>query len=285
MSKLDIRTLQPEDQLIRRKRVILLHGRGLSNCEISKIAGYCYTHVSTIIQKFKKGYLDDNSTEPKKRGRKLGTQRKLTCDQEAKVKEFLIETSPAKLKYDTGLWSRETIRMVIEQEFGIVVPLRTITDYLKRWGILPKKPSAKAGKQNIRAFKHWLKAEYPDIKARSEKEKAIVYWFDYADIESNHEKDWNWNSSESMSMPESYDASKHSVKILSAITNRGEKCFKPFRGKLTPPIFRSFLYCLSYKKSRNIFLILRHHKVHMSILVNNFLDQKKTPKIEFFYLP
>lgn len=281
MRKLDIRTVKPKDQLKLRQRVILLHGAGKSNLEISKVVGYCYSHVSTLIQKYKKGLLDIDSLEPKARGSKHGNKRKLTIEQEKKLKEILIDTSPAKLKYHTGLWSRENIRKVIEDEFGVTMPLRTITDYLKRWGITPKKPAEGASKQNMKAFKLWVETDYPDIVKRSKKENAVIQWVNYADVERESGNEWNFTDNKTSHA----NAIKRNVRMLSIITSRGEYNFKLFRGKLTSPIFRSFLSCLTHNNSRKIFLILRHHQVHESDLVNYFFCSSKGSMIEIFYLP
>jgi len=43
------------------------------------------------------------------------------------------------LKLQFALWTKDAVRLAIKQEFGIELPLRTISDYLKRWGFTPPK--------------------------------------------------------------------------------------------------------------------------------------------------
>ncbi len=54
------------------------------------------------------------------------------------------------------------------------MPVRTVGEYLKRWGFT-QKPVKRAKEQN-QAVKQWLNGEYPKIAAMAKKEKAQIYW-------------------------------------------------------------------------------------------------------------
>lgn len=45
---------------------------------------------------------------------------------------------------------------LIEQEFGLELPVRTVEEYLKRWGFTPQKPIKRAYKKSPEAVKKWL---------------------------------------------------------------------------------------------------------------------------------
>nr|WP_302622041.1 winged helix-turn-helix domain-containing protein [Marinomonas spartinae] len=49
------------------------------------------------------------------------------------------------------------------------MPIRTIGDYLKRWGFTPQKPLKKGYEQNPRKVSKWLEEECPLIKERAKK--------------------------------------------------------------------------------------------------------------------
>jgi transposase len=38
------------------------------------------------------------------------------------------------------LWSRRAVRDLIQAEYGIEMPIRTVGEYLKRWGFKPQRP-------------------------------------------------------------------------------------------------------------------------------------------------
>ncbi len=41
------------------------------------------------------------------------------------------------------------------------MPVRTVGEYLKRWGMTPQKPLKRAYKQDPNQVKKWLEQEYP----------------------------------------------------------------------------------------------------------------------------
>ena len=76
------------------------------------------------------------------------------------------------------------VRLAIEQRCGTDLPLRTITDYLKRWGFTPQKPIKRAYEQNPRHVQQWLDTTYPVVAAQARKEKAEIHWGDETGVQS-----------------------------------------------------------------------------------------------------
>lgn len=58
-----------------------------------------------------------------------------------------------------ALWSRAAVGQLIEQRFGIRLPVRTMGLYLERWTFTPQKPMRKAYEQSPAAVKKWLDEE------------------------------------------------------------------------------------------------------------------------------
>ncbi len=104
----------------------------MSNQLAAETVGISETRASTIWQLYQKNRID--ALKPKLHGRKQGEHRNLTAEQEATVKKLLVDKTPDQLKLQFALWSRDAARLAIKKEFGIELPLRTLTDYLKRWG-------------------------------------------------------------------------------------------------------------------------------------------------------
>ena len=63
---------------------------------------------------------------------------------------------------------------LIRQETGLDMPVRTVGDYLKHWGMTPQRPVKKAYEQNPKAVQQWLDDEYPEIKVRARAENAEI---------------------------------------------------------------------------------------------------------------
>ena len=138
MEKTDARTLSPQTQYELRKQVVRLRHKGISNKETAAIVGMCENRTSTIWRNYLNGGM--KAIKPKKRGRRYGEKRKLTAEQEAAIQNLLIDKTPDQLKLSFALWTREAVHQVILEHCNIDVPLRTVSDYLKRWGLTPQKP-------------------------------------------------------------------------------------------------------------------------------------------------
>ncbi len=106
--------------------------------EIGAIVG---VHADTVGRWLK---LNERDLSPKKRGRKLGSLKQLSDEHEKKVKRLIIDKTPDQLKLDYALWTRQSVRELILHEIGIELSVRTVGNYLKRWGMTPQKPQKRA---------------------------------------------------------------------------------------------------------------------------------------------
>jgi transposase len=289
MKMTDNRKLSPEEQQQLRSQVVRLRQQGKSNREISETLGYCYSHISTIWKEFKEGVLDLDAPKPKVRGRRLGDKRKLNADQEARIINVLIDNSPAQLKLNhvSWLWTSKSIRLAIKQELGVEMPFRTISEYLKKWGFTPQKPTDRGSEQNKELSEHWLRTEYPEIVARIRKEKAEIHWFDYTEV-----KIGLGELSDKEGVSENYlIVDKSSINMISTISNRGKSRFVLFRKPMTPSDVQLFLGLLAKDCNRNIFLILYNNPVfHTMHLLHNRVENEEFSlrhglKIIFRFLP
>ncbi|MGF6292596.1 hypothetical protein QFZ98_004457 [Paraburkholderia youngii] len=50
------------------------------------------------------------------------------------MQKIIQDRTPDQLKMPYALWTRQSVAEVIEQRFGIRVPVRTMGLYLSRWG-------------------------------------------------------------------------------------------------------------------------------------------------------
>lgn len=107
--------------------------------------------------------------EPRKRGRKAGTRRRLTAEQEKEIQKLLIDKSPEQLKMDFALWDRNAVSVLVQTRYGIKMPVRTMGLYLTRWHFTPQKPIRRAYARNEKNVEEWLKDTYPAIVKRAKK--------------------------------------------------------------------------------------------------------------------
>ena len=215
MENIDARTHSPETQHEIRKQIIRLRREGFSNRVVAEDVGISESHASTIWQRYKKE--GNQAIKMGKRGRRPGEQRTLSVDQEKQVQKALIDKTPEQLKLSFALWTRDGVRLLIEQWYGIKMPIRTVGEYLKRWGFTPQKPIKRAYEQSSQAVKQWLDKDYPVIAARAKQEKAEIHWGD--ETGANIVRGF---SPKGQTPVVGMVAQKSHVSMLSAITNQGK---------------------------------------------------------------
>jgi transposase len=113
MEKEDARTQSREQLHARRKQVIRLQQQGYGVMQTVKLSGLSYPTVRNAIQLFEAGGWD--ALKPKSAGRKVGTRRSLSTEQEQAVQKAICDKRPEQLKLDFYLWNRKAVMQLIEQ--------------------------------------------------------------------------------------------------------------------------------------------------------------------------
>ena len=281
MEKTDARTLTQEAQEALRKQIVRLRKAGRPNKDIAEIVGVSESHCSRVWKRYQK---DGASAVAKgQRGRRHGDQRTLTSEQEADIKRLLIDKSPSQLKLSFALWTREAVQLLIQQQCDFKMPIRTVGEYLKRWGFTPQKPAKWAKEQSTPAVAKWLTRDYPAIAKRAKQEKAEIYWGDETGIQTgaNVEKGY---SPKGKTPVLRQTAQKHRINMISAISNQGRVRFMFYRDTMNSKRLITFMNRLTKDVRRKVYLILDNLRVHHSELVKKWLE-KHNDKIEVFYLP
>jgi transposase len=281
MEKIDSRTHSPETQYEIRKQVIRLRQQGVSNKQISEGLGIAKRTASTIWQKYLKE--GESAIKLGQRGRRKGEKRKLTVKQESEIKKAITDKTPDQLKLAYALWTRDAVQQLIKQFYAIDVPLRTITDYLKRWGFSCQKPAKKAYEQKPEAVQKWLNDEYPAIKERAKQEKADIYWGDETGIQNDAYQAKGF-APKGKTPVVKLNVNKSRVNMISAISNLGKVRFMLYEDTMTSERLIQFMTRLIKDVKRKVFLILDNLRTHHSKKVQQWLGRNKD-KIELFYLP
>ena len=281
MEKIDTRHLKPEALQERRRHVIRLHREGLNRNQIAKLSELSHSTVSKIIALFEEGGW--SALKLSRRGRSVGQGRKLSEAQELQAQMIICEKRPEQLKMNFALWNRAAVSQMIEQEFGIKLPVRTMGHYLKRWGFTPQKPIKKAYEQRPEAVKKWLDDEYPKIAAKARAEAGEIYWGDETALVNTDVRGRCF--APKGKTPVTYaPGTRQRLSMLAAVTNKGETRWQIIDGNFDSDRLIEFLEALIKDAGRKVFLILDNLRVHHSKPVKAWLELNKE-MIECFYLP
>ena len=281
MEKQDFRTLSKDARNALRRRAIILLNRGKTQTEVSEIIGV----RKNTVGKWKKTYLSGGLKEvsEKIRGRKKGLKRTLSMEQEQELQRDIIDRHPEQLKLAFALWTRAAVHELIYTKYRIRMPIRTVGEYLKRWGFTPKKPVKLAYEQQPEKVKEWLETEYPKIKKQAKQENAVIHWGDETGVNSESYVSRGY-SPKGVKAVVKTSGKRFSISMISVITNEGQMSYMIYKGALVTDTFIEFLRRLLRTSERKIYLILDNLKVHHAIRVQKWV-KKRPDKIELFFLP
>jgi len=136
MKKNDVRKLSTDAQQEIRYQVIRLKKQGRLHKEISEITGIHRSSISKWWSLYKRE--GKKALKIKNRGPSVGSHRTLTSEQETILKKAMHDKCPDQLKLPFALWTRIAVQQLIKQLWSIEMPIRTVGEYLKRWGFTPK---------------------------------------------------------------------------------------------------------------------------------------------------
>jgi transposase len=281
MEKIDARKHSPRTQYEMRKQVVRLRKQGLSNKTVAQGVGISESHASTIWQRYKKE--GSSAIKLGKRGRRHGEKRSFLPEQEKQIQRCLIDKTPDQLKLNFALWTRDAVRLLIKSHCGISMPIRTVGEYLKRWGFTPQKPIKRAYEQNPQAVKQWLETQYPAIESQAKKKKAEIHWGDETGIQTDAYRVRGF-APKSQTPIIRLAAKRNSVNMISTITNQGKMRFMMYRDTMTGKILIKFMARLTKDAGGKVFLILDNLRCHHGKKVKKWLENHKE-EIEVFYLP
>ncbi len=281
MEKTDARKLPAEVQYHLRRQAVRLRKSGKKYREIAETVGVHHTTVCTWYKNYERD--GKKAIRIKKRGRTYGSCRTLEPKQEKKIQKAIYDKCPDQLKLPFALWTRKAVKQLIHELWSVDMPVRTVGEYLKRWGFTPQKPLRKAYRQNPEAVKAWLDEEYPAIKRLAKKEKAEIHWGDETGIcnDSYHGRSY---APRGQTPAIRIHPRCRRVNLISSVTNQGKVRFMIYQDKMNAEILIKFLKRLSTGSDRKIFLFLDNLKVHHSHVARDWLKEH-AQQIKVFFFP
>lgn len=276
-----MRKLNADELHMKRKEVVRLKQTNHTGKETAEIAEITESQVSRIWKLYQKGGMA--ALKPLKRGRKKGEQRTLTPEQEREIRQTIISKNPDQLKLAGCLWTLAKISQFIWTTYRKNVSVRSLSNYMKRWGLTCQRPTKRACGQDIMRVEKFKKEEYPAIAKRAKAENAEIYWCDETGV-SNQENFERGFSEKGKPPVLTIETKKERLNMISAITNQGSARFMVYDQSMNQRILTDFMRRLIADSERKIFLILDNLRVHHGKIVSAWL-QENSDKIEVFFLP
>ena len=143
---------------------------------------------------------------------------------------------------------------------------------LAQLGITCQKPLHRALERDETLVQHWLKKEYPKIKALAKKAKAEIYFGDAAHMRSDRHAGRTWARRGETPVVQATGA-RYGMSLISAVTARGHMRFMiKEQGGVNVDVFIEFLKRLMVGATRPIFLIVDRGPAHRAKKTGKFVE-------------
>ena len=271
-----------EQQRVRRLAVKAVVEDGLSRCEAAGLFGVSESAIGKWVRAFRAD--GAGALCQRRRGRRAGEQLALAPWQQGQIVKTIRERNPDQLRLPFALWTREAVRDLVERRFGVRLAIRTVGDYLRRWGFTPQKPVQRAYERDPAAVQRWLERDYPALKARAKRERALILWADEMGLRSDHARGRSY-SPKGQTPVVGKAGRRFGCNVIQAVGNRGELWFRVFDGRFSQDVFIDFLKrLLRTADGRKLILVVDSHPAHRGRQARTFIDAR-AELLEVIYLP
>lgn len=279
MKTRDARCLSPDAQEDLRFRVVQALRGGMKKSAAARAFGVSRTSIDRWLSIVELGNIASLKSKP--RGRPKGAR--MAPHEAATTVRLITDRCPDQLKLPFALWTREAVRQLLAERFGLRVSVWTVGRYLARWGLTPQKPLRRAYERDPAAVQRWLDEDYPAIAQQAQVENAEIHWGDQMGLRSDHQTGTSYGRrGQTPVIPGT--GQRFRCNMMSTITNRGELSFMVFEANFTAALMIKFMQRLLRQRKRKVLLIVDRHPTHRSATVKRWLAQH-TEKVALFFLP
>lgn len=254
------------DRITRTKikhQTVQLYLKGKKHAEIVNELNISYDAVSRIIRAYRQ---NGQLSKEKTRGRKKGEKRTLSAAQEKELQRIIIDKCPDQMMLDFSLWCRAALKQLIHDLYGIDMPLRSVSNYLGRWGMTCQIHPQKYCFPDMQRWK-FMTQQYPFLVKWAKKDKAIIYW----------------GAETAINYQQCQFSTRYRNNMLSAVSGRGTCRFMCFWGSMTPQLFIDFLRRLvKDSQGKTVFLFVDIRDIYCGELVRDWVERNKD-KIKIFF--
>ena len=282
MSKNSIRGDQKTQEYIRKQSVKTVIEQKQKVVDVAATFGVAVNTVYRWVKQYKNS--GKISLKNQSRGCPKGTGSRLTDVQCKEIQKIIKDKCPEQLKMPFILWTRKAVQELIEDHFSIKLPIKSVGNYLNRWGFTPQKPIKKSYEQQSKAVQGWLDEQYPQIKELADEENAEIHWGDETGCTTGVSHARGYAPKGETPPLKMSTKKKLKVNMISSISNQGKVFFDIYEGKINSAEFIEFMKKLIRCTDKKVYFIVDNLPQHHSHIVTQWVEEN-SKKIKIFYLP
>lgn len=207
----------------------------------------------------------------------------MSAEDMAWVYNAVTMNNPSNYQFSFCLWTLNVIRTMIERERGVKLSKSSVSRLLHNLGLSSQCPIYKSYKQDPKKIEKYLNHTFPEVVKHAKKIGAEIYFLDEAAVRSDAHRGTTWGKvGETPVVKDS--GGRFGLKLISAVTPRGEMRFSFIEDKMNSKKFIAFLKKLRKDAGRPIIVIADNARYHHSKETQAFTSEN-VDSIVMAFLP
>ncbi|MDP2877455.1 MAG: IS630 family transposase [Holophaga sp.] len=241
-----------------RRAVVEAVQRGDPVAVVARVCGVAVRSIFDWLAWYRQG-----GWQALKEGRRSGRPRKVSGEVMRWLYRAITMGNPLQYQFEFCLWTLAIIRQMLRREHGIELSKSAVSRLLAQMGLSPQRPIYRSYKQRPRELRRFLKETFPGLQKLARRTGAVIFFVDEASVRSDAHRGTTWGKiGETPVVQDSGD--RFSLRLISAVTLRGDMRFAAFEGSMTGPRFVEFIEKLRRDVKRPLIIIADNASYHRS---------------------
>lgn len=236
---------------------------------VARVLGVSPRTVFYWLERYRHGGYD-----ALREGQRSGRKRKLDAQLLRWLYKAITQHDPRQYDFPFNLWTLGLMRILLKRKFGVPLSKSAISRLLRHLGLSAQRPIYKSYKRNPQEMKKYLEQTFPGLLARARRTGAAIYFVDEAAVRSDAHRGTTWGKiGQTPEVENSGD--RFSLKMISAVSPRGDMKFQFIEGRMNGPRFVQFLIKLHADAGRPIIVITDNASYHGSGPVQTYREESQ----------
>lgn len=204
-------------------------------------------------------------------GERSGRPRKVNDEVMQWIYNAISLGDPRQHQLPFCLWTLNVTRVLLKKQWNISLSKSAVCRLLQHLGLSPQRPIYRSYKRNPSEMETYLGKTFPELRGKARACGAEIYFVDESSIRSDHHCGTTWALvGETPVVEDSGD--RFGIKLISAVTLRGDMRFAAIDGRMNSEVFICFLQKLRSDSGCPIIVIADNARYHTSARVVAFVE-------------
>lgn len=262
-------TVREQQRYEKRRAVVEAVQRGDAVTVVARVFGVAVRSVFDWLAWYRQGGWD-----ALREGRRTGRPPKVCAAVMRWLYRAITRESPLQYQFEFCLWTLAILRQLLRREHGIQLSRSAVSRLLAQLGLSPQRPLYKSYKQKPKELKRFLEKTFPGLRAQARRTGAVIFFVDEAAVRSDAHRGTTWGKiGQTPVVRESGD--RFGLRLISAVSPRGDMKFASFEGSMTGEKFVDFLKKLRRDVGGPLIVIADNAAYHRSPPVREYVAQSQ----------